>query len=312
MDRQTGTEKKLPTAPMIRCIGAALLFLAGPFLGTLLPPLGGLIVLAGLYTVIRAKRIAARFGGEESAGETDAPSVNSKFLRQWWEWDSSVHESNGQPSRMQRALTQDITVMDIARNGAARVRGTTGTLYQTTFRTCTCPDFLKRGKPCKHMYLLALRYAGFNPVPYIVRNRVQPHPLRGYMNMGLFKVSGKNFETNRMNTKRVYALDQAHAIQSVTLEYGLSEPLSAEEIAYPDASPEVKTELSVEGVYVPEGAKLDDYSASSWRNRNGDEVTVTQELWEYAASCGIRLSALAGETTSREIFHNNHKQWKKI
>lgn len=295
-------------------------FLIGPLCGSLSTTLGGVIILTGLYVTIRAKKIAAKYGAEETelsaakSPDRAVPpelSVAPKYIRQWWQWDSSVHESKGQPTRMQRALTQRIVIRDVSKKGVARVQGTHGEIYKTSFQTCSCPDFAQRARPCKHMYLLASRYAGFDPVPYIIRNHVKPHPLRGFMNLGMFKVTGKNFETGRMNTKTVYAPDQARAIQMAASEFGLIDPLTAEEIAYPEENAERKAEMNTLGIYVPAGANLYDYAAAGLRHQNMDEVTITQEQWEYAAECGIRLSALAGETGAKDLFRENHKRWKK-
>lgn len=297
-----------------------MIFLIGPLCCYVMPFLGYLIMLAGFYVTIRAKKLAAKYGAEEAASSAGGKPgravpaelpVALKYSRRWWQWDSSVHESEGQPARMQRALTQSIVIREVSKKGVAKVQGTKGETYKTSFRSCSCPDFAQRSRPCKHMYLLAVRYTGFDPVPYIIRNHVKPHPLRGFMNLGMFKVTGKNFETNRMNTKTVYALDQTRAIQMAASGFGLIDPLTAEEIAYPEASAEQKADLAVLGVYVPAGANMYDYAAADERYQRVDEVTITQEQWEYAAACGIRLSALAGETGAKEIFREHHKRWRK-
>lgn len=36
------------------------------------------------------------------------------------------------------------------------VQGTSGNTYTTTLNSCTCPDFIHRGIPCKHMYRVAV------------------------------------------------------------------------------------------------------------------------------------------------------------
>lgn len=319
MSGKTNGERKPLTTKKVRWIGLALWFLIGPLCYNISPTLGGVILIAGFYVTIRAKKIAAKYGAEEAppvgggAGQSVSSglSVKPRYIRQWWEWDSSVHESEGQPSRMQRALTQKIEIVKMPKGCWAQIRGAKGDIYRTSFRICSCPDFRERGKPCKHMYKLAMQCAGFNPVPYIILNDVKPHPLRGFMNLGMFRVKGKNFQTNRMNTKTVYALDQSKAIQAAASEYGLIEPFSAEEVAFPEALENQQMEMAAAGIYVPEGARLYDYEAANWRDRNYDEVTVTREQWEYAASLGILISALAGETEGKELFKSSHKRWKK-
>lgn len=320
MSGRANEERKPLTTKKVRWIGLAMVFLIAPLCSLMIPYLGSFVILAGLYVVIRAKRIAAKYGTEETnspAGRAPVRTVPPelpvapKYSRRWWQWDSSVHESKGQPARMQRALTQSIVIREVSKKGIAKVQGTNGDVYKTSFLSCSCPDFAQRIRPCKHMYLLASRYAGFDPVSYIIRNHVKSHPLRGFMNLGMFKVTGKNFETGRMNTKTIYALDQAQAIQMAASEFGLVDPLSGEEVAYPEEASESKVEMAAEGIYIPAGANLYDCAAARLRYQDEDEVTITQEQWEYAAKCGIRLSALAGETGTKEIFREHHKRWKK-
>ena len=328
-----GNRKPL-TSKQIRWIGLAMFFLVGPLCSFAAPYLGGFIVLAGLYVTIRAKKLAAKYGAEEPSApqsivkspakapatqniikkpvKAPAPElpVAPKYSRQWLKWNP-VHMSKGQPARMQRALTQSIVIREISKKGVAKMQGAKGETYKTGFQSCSCPDFGERGMPCKHMYLLAIRYAGFDPIPYIIQNHVKPHPLRGFMNLGMFKVTGKNFETNRKNTKTLYAPSEAQAIQMTVAKYGLTGPITVEEVAYPEPSAGQKAEIAALGVYVPAGANSYDYAAANDRHERMDEVTITQEQWEYAAECGIRLSALAGETGAKEIFREHHKRWKK-
>ena len=40
----------------------------------------------------------------------------------------------------------------------AEIRGQSSNVYTTSDKSCTCPDFQKRLKPCKHMYWLANWY----------------------------------------------------------------------------------------------------------------------------------------------------------
>ena len=84
----------------------------------------------------------------------------------WEIWDRSVHESSGQADRIRRAITQDIRIKKY-NNGLATIRGTGGDLYLTSFGGCSCEDFQRRGRPCKHMYKLAIDKAGFYPAMYV-------------------------------------------------------------------------------------------------------------------------------------------------
>ena len=85
----------------------------------------------------------------------------------WSAWGETIHESRPQADRMQRALSQGIKVKRYSSDGRAVVQGASGNVYNTTFGGCTCDDFRKRGRPCKHMYALAIAKAGFDPSPYL-------------------------------------------------------------------------------------------------------------------------------------------------
>ena len=227
----------------------------------------------------------------------------------WNIWDVSVHLTDGQAGRMQRALTQNMEVGDIEKSGCYQVRGSKGKYYSTDYKSCTCDDFQKRHIPCKHMYLLAIEKTGFNPMPYIIRSSVEPHPLRGYMNMGRYKVKGKNPETGRASTKTVYAVDETDALK-VARQFKLLEPLKVDEVPYDEASTFELDEAREIGVFVPPGAKSPDVVASIQRYKNIDETTIRRSEWEYAASLGIKLSALDGVTRAKIMFREAHKRWR--
>lgn len=85
----------------------------------------------------------------------------------WDEWDVSVHMAPGQSDRMARAHEQSLSIKKIKKDGTAVIRGSTGKIYYTRFDRCTCEDFQHRHLPCKHMYLYAIKNAGFDPDPVL-------------------------------------------------------------------------------------------------------------------------------------------------
>ena len=87
------------------------------------------------------------------AGYSSVHSTSS-LQSVWDEWDESVHHKKGQYTRFHKALCDEITIVN--RRYPATVQGSTGALYCTSLSTCSCPDFEKRGLPCKHIYGLAL------------------------------------------------------------------------------------------------------------------------------------------------------------
>lgn len=256
------------------------------------------IVLLVMY----ADRKKSKSGSQASAYGSISPSY-------WSVWDDSVHLSEGQPARIQRALVQNIVIGNQNAYGRYLVTGTKGIVYLTDFGSCTCDDFRKRkGRPCKHMYALAIAKAGFNPFPYFTKNDVVPHPLRGYMNLGLFKVKGKNLDTNRFNTKTLHAVDEAAAIAAGKAA-GLADPVTATECELAPASAETLQDAVSKGVFIPSGAKELDAQAAIARFRDWDETTITRLQWEYAASLGVPISALAGNGTGKLEFSKIHKRW---
>lgn len=72
-------------------------------------------------------------------------------------WDVSIHGTDGQDVRFDRALFQNIVIQSYdPATGTAETLGTHGDIYQTSLDRCTCEDFQRRGLPCKHIYKLAL------------------------------------------------------------------------------------------------------------------------------------------------------------
>lgn len=226
----------------------------------------------------------------------------------WGIWDDSVHQTEGQPGRMQRALTQNLKISEKNQRGQYLVTGSKGNIYRVNFDSCTCEDFKRRGLPCKHMYALAMKEAGFNPIPYVIKIEMVAHPLRGFMNMGRFKVKGKSPATNRFNTKTVYALDESNAISAGRLA-GLADPVTATEVEFEPATEKSLAVAASQGVYIPTGAKEADVLASIARYEAWNETTIAKCQWEYAASCGVPLSALAGEASGKAEFRKIHKRW---
>lgn len=78
------------------------------------------------------------------------------ILKDWPDWDSSVHEQEAQISRQGRAMTYPFSFEVDEKARAARFSSTSDLpYYETTLCCCTCYDFQGRHLPCKHMYRLA-------------------------------------------------------------------------------------------------------------------------------------------------------------
>lgn len=76
----------------------------------------------------------------------------------WTKWSSEIHNSDEQLKRLEKA-TRTFSGIHIVRynelRGIAKIEGTSGNYYLTSGERCSCPDYRKRLKPCKHMYKLA-------------------------------------------------------------------------------------------------------------------------------------------------------------
>lgn len=82
-----------------------------------------------------------------------------KKLASFGDWPKSIHGSEKQFKKFMRAETQPLKLLNYE-DGTARIKGTSGEVYTTTLRSCTCPDFTVNehgGAPCKHIYFLALQ-----------------------------------------------------------------------------------------------------------------------------------------------------------
>lgn len=71
-------------------------------------------------------------------------------------WDETIHALPEQMSRQERAKHDGMKVLDVNfSDGTGAIRSADGkATYHVTLEDCSCPDFQKRGLPCKHIYLL--------------------------------------------------------------------------------------------------------------------------------------------------------------
>lgn len=78
------------------------------------------------------------------------------FLKDWSDWEVSVHSDDAQISRQGRAMTYPF-MFDIDTNTKTARFSSTSDLpyYDTSLSQCNCYDFQGRQLPCKHMYRLA-------------------------------------------------------------------------------------------------------------------------------------------------------------
>lgn len=81
-------------------------------------------------------------------------------------WDENVHlETKQIPKIAKAAAFKDSDIVSLDRSAkSAIINGSEGNVYEVTLNTCTCGSF-KDGKPCKHIYCLAIRLGLFDGPP---------------------------------------------------------------------------------------------------------------------------------------------------
>ncbi len=93
--------------------------------------------------------------------KTELVSIRSRHCpvgHSFGEWNEKVHRGSAQSDRFEKAVHEGLGLISYdVDSGLAKVSGSTGTEYTTALDYCSCPDFDKRSKPCKHIYFLALQ-----------------------------------------------------------------------------------------------------------------------------------------------------------
>lgn len=104
--------------------------------------------------------------------------MTTKFQCSW----ASDALTPDQERRHATARTGECTPLEIdAENGVGYFSGKSGR-YTTTLQECTCMDFARRHKPCKHMYRLAIELGLFNDTVEKNRTKVKaPYPDDSYV-----------------------------------------------------------------------------------------------------------------------------------
>lgn len=127
-----------------------------------------LIVLGGVVVAIIAGFTIMHMSSKKQMAEREAllrqqrkpyKMLAADFARVGWPvWGYASHCIDGQDDRIQRAIkSRQMKVIEYEReNHAARIQGESGDHYTITPQGCSCPDFAKRGLPCKHMYFAVM------------------------------------------------------------------------------------------------------------------------------------------------------------
>lgn len=83
------------------------------------------------------------------------PNMFETMQKLWLEWDPSIHQTEPQLARQERAASVLLSPLKInAEHGSGNFKGEDSDYY-TTLKKCECMDHQRRILPCKHMYRLA-------------------------------------------------------------------------------------------------------------------------------------------------------------
>lgn len=77
----------------------------------------------------------------------------------FYKYNENIHSEKRQQERIARAYSETMTVRDVKNDYSGTIKSESGQFYLVSLDMCTCPDFRKTGKPCKHMYYFA-RFIG--------------------------------------------------------------------------------------------------------------------------------------------------------
>lgn len=137
---------------------------------------------------------------ERKYSQTDIYNTISEMMCEdvkkigWTNWNPEIHASREQLDRIERASgsTNGISLWQYSPNTTAGiVKGRSGKVYFTCGNGCSCPDFRKRGLPCKHMYFIAINHDDYKNL--LTKNNYVPYDAEDNVLYGLnFCILGKN------------------------------------------------------------------------------------------------------------------------
>lgn len=91
----------------------------------------------------------------------DIPSITSTRYTggsTFGEWHPKAHRGAAQTDRFERASHEYMELRKYNdETGFAEIYSSSGNTYITSLDSCSCPDFDKRCRPCKHIYFLAMK-----------------------------------------------------------------------------------------------------------------------------------------------------------
>lgn len=238
-------------------------------------------------------------------------------------FDDSIHQMQEQQDRIQRAVEQNISVKSILSNGySGKIIGTTGNVYLTTLKNCTCKDFKQRQKPCKHMYFLAAHTFRcnisenggtyelerlFENQPITVNNdTVQPDPKSEFhdnMNYMIFEGDGIFLETGRKRKIRVEAFSEEEARSDLASAGYDPASLNISRGQFEPPTPDQLDAMRKHRNRIPKNAcKYDISYLISKKMEN--QKDADRQLMDFATKHKVKFSYFTGENSLYYIIWN--------
>lgn len=122
----------------LRCLGIFLMFTI------VLIPLGiAIFKAASKVKTVKVLEISSpRYSGGSTFGN----------------WNTKVHRGQAQIDRFERSQHEHMELRGYDdQTGFGEIYSASGHTYMTCLDDCSCPDFEKRSRPCKHIYFLATK-----------------------------------------------------------------------------------------------------------------------------------------------------------
>jgi len=127
-------------------------------------------ILNSIVNIVKANRYANNYNKTDSTvvnskplnSIVTEPNISFEEMRNYFfeKWSLSLQCNSEQRKRLERARADTVYMLFNINpdNGTAGCYSSnynvTGRVYDVTYKHCTCPDFEKRGLPCKHIYAL--------------------------------------------------------------------------------------------------------------------------------------------------------------
>ncbi len=140
--------------------------------------------------------LSETFSNQNEVDDRIISIMIEKFAANGWDlWDSSIHRADGQVERIKRGIKPYNGILLVQYDPSAEIAkmlGTSGEYYLVSKQRCSCPDFKKRQRPCKHMYYLCSTLPDYGE--HLATDSVTP--LSGEQDMTLygltFTIAGRN------------------------------------------------------------------------------------------------------------------------